>query len=202
MTACSFFNCKGYQVCCWLFRSNFSTFRTCRANLFSLSILPFIAKQAELTVEYFSKPNTLPISVNLCRGAGFLRLDLHQMLTEPSDTLREMVAVSRQLSAFSCGGLREETRSKKCLGPSPVNLPSTTPGQFDCLFPGPVAALQTYFKGLTPRFACVTTSGAGLLISGSGVRVSGGPPEFSGAERYAQSADRLFCSGLVQGINI
>jgi hypothetical protein len=37
-----------------------------RASLFSFSILPFIDKQAELTEEYFSNPNTLPISVSLC----------------------------------------------------------------------------------------------------------------------------------------
>ena len=56
---------EGCHVCCWLFRSNFFTFRACRASLFSLSSLPCMAKQAELTEEYFSKPNTLPISVNL-----------------------------------------------------------------------------------------------------------------------------------------
>lgn len=45
---------------------NPSTLRTRRTSLFSLSILPYMAKQAELTEEYFSKPNTLPISVKLC----------------------------------------------------------------------------------------------------------------------------------------
>jgi hypothetical protein len=51
---------------CWLFRS-LSTLPARAAYLFSFSILPFIDKQAELTEKHFSNPNTLPMSVNLCR---------------------------------------------------------------------------------------------------------------------------------------
>jgi len=56
---------KRCQICCWLFKS-LSTLRARPAKLFSFSILPFMDKQAELSEEHFSSPNTLPMSVNLC----------------------------------------------------------------------------------------------------------------------------------------
>jgi len=47
-------------------------------------------------------------NVTLRQWVRLSSFDLHQTLTEPGDTLRKLVAVSRQLSAFSSEGLREK----------------------------------------------------------------------------------------------
>src|SRR3990172_1734375 len=54
------------QVRSWLFCSSSSILRALRAILLFTPTLAFILKQAELTDDVFSNPNTLPISLCLC----------------------------------------------------------------------------------------------------------------------------------------